>query len=85
MFHTLFDYTVRLIHAHYYTNYWSVYMYGSQVNIKFDEFKESLVSNKRWQESLQEPDVDVIPHVATRCHYNAEPTALLFHLTVPKS
>ena len=50
-----------------------------------DEFKESFVSNKSWHESGQEPDTDVIPHFATRCHYSAEPLATLFHLTVPQS
>jgi len=29
---------------------------------------KSLVLNNRWQQTLQEPDVDVVPHITTRCH-----------------
>jgi hypothetical protein len=50
----------------------------------FDEFKDSLVSNKRWHEYLQKPDIDLVSHFTTRCYYSAEPPATLVHLTVPQ-
>jgi len=38
-----------------------------------------------FEQLLQEPDIDVVPLVSTRCHYSAEPPALLVHLTLPQS
>jgi len=37
------------------------------------------------QESLQESDVDVVPYVATRCHYSSEPPALDINFTALQS
>jgi len=35
---------------------------------KFDKFKLSLILNIMSQESLQDPHIDVAPHITTRCH-----------------
>jgi len=33
-----------------------------------DECKLLLILNNNWQESLQDPHIDVVLHVTTRCH-----------------
>jgi hypothetical protein len=82
LFHTPFIYPLRLVHAHCIAHYRFIYTCGSLLLAISTKF---VVVNKRWQQSLQEPDVDVVPHVTTRCHYSAEPPALHVQLTVPQS
>jgi len=43
--HTTYSYTLRPIHAHSYSNYWFIYLFGSLLPCNFDECKLSLVLN----------------------------------------
>jgi hypothetical protein len=46
------------------------YMFGSLLPCNFDECKLSLIFYNNWQQSLQEPDIDVVLYVTVRCHYS---------------
>jgi len=45
-----------------------LFMFGNLLPSNFDECKLSLILNNNWQESLQEPDIDVVLQFTTRCH-----------------
>jgi hypothetical protein len=84
-FHTAYSYTMRQICVHVCINYWFIYMFGSILQRNFDECKLLLIMNNNWQESLWDPDVDLVFHVTTRYQKSAEPPMLHIHLTVPQS
>jgi hypothetical protein len=49
----------------------------------FEKFKLLLILDNNFQESLQEPNIDVLPYVNTRYHWKAEQLALHIHPIVP--
>jgi len=42
--------------------------FGSLLRRNLVEFQIVLKLNNNWQKPLQEPNVDVVPHVLTWCH-----------------
>ena len=84
-FHAAYSYIQRQICAHVCINYWFIYMFGRMLQLNFDECKLLFIMNNNWQESLQEPEVDLVFHFTTRYQYSAEPPTLHIHLTFPQS
>ena len=68
LFHTAYSYTLQQIRAWSCTYYWFIYLFGRMLLRNYEEIKLLLILNNNWQESLQETEVAVTPHVTTRCY-----------------
>jgi len=66
----IYAYCIRLwpIHDRMFTNNLFIFAFEILLLRNFVECKLLLMLNNNWQESLQEPDIDLLQHVSTRFH-----------------